>query len=182
MAEARVTLAERAALGHLNLRGDPADARFTVAVAQVFGTSLPTAPNTVAAGPRGIAYWLGPDEWLLVTAASDEATLGAALRTALAGVHSAVTEVSGGQVVIELRGAKVLELLAKECPLDLEAPEFAPGRCAQTRLAKAAVLLRPLEGGAVELIVRRSFCDYLWTWLADAGAEYGYVRRGGAAA
>ena len=177
MPEPGIVAIERATLGHINVRGDAGDARFAAAAVQAFGVALPTAANTVATGPRGVAYWLGPDEWLLVTAAADEAALASALRAALAGVHSAVTEVGGGQVVIELRGAQVRELLAKECPLDLEAPEFAPGRCAQTRLAKAAVLLRPLAGGAVELIVRRSFSDYLWTWLSDAGPERGFVRQ-----
>jgi len=177
MAEGGILALERAPLGHIDLRGNASDATFADAVAQALGAGLPLAPNTVVAGPKGVAYWLGPDEWLLVTPARDEAALAAELRRALAGVHCAVTAVSGGQVAIELQGAQVRALLAKECPLDLEGPELAPGRCAQTRLAKAAVLLRPLEGGAMELIVRRSFADYLWTWLGDAAAEYGFVRR-----
>ena len=180
MADDRLVVAERAALGHINLRGNAADARFAAAVGEAFGAGLPIAPNTVSVGPKGVAYWLGPDEWLLVTAARDEAALASALRGSLEGVFCAVTEVSGGQVVLELRGAAARELLAKECPFDLHAPDFAPGRCAQTRLAKAAVLLRPLEDGSMELIVRRSFFDYVATWLADAGAEYGLVRQPGA--
>ena len=48
------------------------------------------------------------------------------------------------------------------------------GACAQTRLAKAPVLVRRLDdGGAYEIVVRRSFADYLWLWLEDAAAEYG---------
>ena len=180
MAERGIVAFERAVGGFLNVRGTALDARFADAVAEAFGAGLPVAPNTVVFGPKGVAYWLGPDEWLLAMPAPEEAALAAALRRGLASLHAAVTEVSGGQVVIELRGAAVRELLAKECPLDLYAPEFAPGRCAQTRLAKAAVLLRPLDDGSVELIVRRSFAGYVWAWLADAGAEYGLVRPPGA--
>ena len=95
----------------------------------------------------------------------------AVLRDALGDVFSSVTEIGSGQTLIVLHAPTVRDLLAKECPFDLTAPSFAPGACAQTRLAKAAVLLRPLEGDAMELIVRRSFADYLWTWLADATAE-----------
>jgi sarcosine oxidase gamma subunit len=29
----------------------------------------------------------------------------------------------------------------------------------------------------MELIVRRSFADYLWTWLESAATEYGFERR-----
>jgi sarcosine oxidase subunit gamma len=79
-----------------------------------------------------------------------------------------VTEVGSGQTVIALRGAAVRDLLARECPFDLHAPEFRQGACAQTRLAKAAVLLRPTADQTLELIVRRSFAGYVWTWLADA--------------
>ena len=164
---------ERAFLGHLNLRGDAADARFLSAVTDVLGAALPTVPNTVVASRQAVAYWLGPDEWLLACPPEREAALARSLRDALGDVFSAVTEVGSGQTVIVLRGRANRDLLAKECPLDLGSPAFVPGTCAQTRLAKAAVLVRPLDGGDIELVVRRSFADYLWTWLVDAGAEYG---------
>jgi hypothetical protein len=35
------------------------------------------------------------------------------------------------------------------------------------------VLLRPLPDDGMEIIVRRSFADYLWSWLEVAAAEYG---------
>jgi sarcosine oxidase, subunit alpha len=161
---------ERPFLGHINLRGDPKDARFLAAVADVTGLALPTVPNTTAEGSAGVALWLGPDEWLLVTAGEREASLAAALQDALRGTHASVTEVGSGQTVIVLRGAGVRELLARECPYDLHAPEFRHGACVQTRLAKAAVLLRPMADQTLELIVRRSFARYVWAWLADAAA------------
>lgn len=164
----------RSAMGQVNIRGDAANAAFASAVERALGMALPSTPNTVMVRGDHVLYWLGPDEWLFVTATEREAPTARALREALAGTFSAVTEVGGGQVVVTLRGANVRELLAKECPLDLDAPAFAPGACAQTRLAKAGVLLRPLEGDAMQIIVRRSFADYVWTWLEDAAAEYGF--------
>ena len=160
--------------GHINLRGSLADARFSAAVSSVLGVGLPAVANTVVQGSAIAAYWLGPDEWLVATSGEREAALAAALREALADTFSSVTEVGSGNAVIVLRGAEVRELLSKECPLDLREPAFAPGACAQTRLAKAAILLRPLEADSMELIVRRSFADYVWSWLLDAGAEYGF--------
>ena len=160
--------------GHINLRGSLTDAKFGAAVSSVLGIALPEVANTVVEGSDVVACWLGPDEWLVVTPGAREAALAAALREALADVFSSVTEVGSGNTVIVLRGEEARELLSKECPLDLRAPSFVPGACAQTRLAKAAILLRPLEGDAIELIVRRSFADYVWSWLLDAGAEYGF--------
>lgn len=165
---------ERPFLGHLNIRGGRGDARFAATVARVLGMALPIAPNTVACDRDRVAYWLGPDEWLLVTPAGGDTVIADSLREALRDAFSAVTEVGSGQTVIVLQGRHARELLSKECPLDLLSPSFGPGACAQTRLAKASVLLRPLEGDGMELIVRRSFAEYVWAWLSDAGAEYGF--------
>ena len=170
----------RRVCAQLDIRGDAGDPAFAAAVERVLGVVLPRNPNTVAIAREGVAYWLGPDEWLFVSATASETALAAALREALGALHSSVTEVGGGAFVMELHGKAVRELLAMECPLDVDPAVFAPGACAQTRLAKAGVLLRPLEGGAMELIVRRSFADYLQRWLEDAAAEYGVVPLPGA--
>jgi sarcosine oxidase, subunit gamma len=144
---------------HVNLRGSPSDDGFFAAVRGVLGFELPRTANTTATGGGNVAYWLGPDEWLLATNFS--ATLARALRDALSGKFAAVTEVGGGNEVLVLEAATARERLAAECPLDLDPRAFGPGQCAQTRFAHAAVLLRPLEDGAIELVVRRSFADHV---------------------
>lgn len=163
---------ERAFLTHVNLRGDPRDDAFMAGVRGVLGVALPIEPNTVSTGTGCVACWLGPDEWLVI-AAPAATDLPGALRAAIGARFSSVTEVSGGQTVVELRGSAVRELLAKDCPLDLHPRALGVGQCAQTRLAKAAVLLRPLAADAMEVVVRRSFADYFWLWLQEAAAEYG---------
>ena len=172
-ADARVICAERSFLGHINLRGDADNAQFVAAVADVVGTVLPIAPNTVARGDAHVVYWLGPNEWLIVTPTQSEAAIARELRAALAGLFAAVTEVSGGQTVIALRGDAVRDLLAKGCPLDLHPRVFGVDHCAQSHLAKAPILIRQVdEAPSFEIIVRRSFADYLWIWLEDAASEY----------
>lgn len=169
----RVALDERALLGHIDVRGDPRDHRFTSAVEATLGIALPVAPNTVAEGPGATVCWLGPDEWLIVTSREREPALARDLRNALAGLLAAVTQVSGGQTVIVLRGRAARDVLAKGCPLDLHPRAFGPGRCAQSHLAKAPMLLRQVDADPTfEIVVRRSFADYLWLWLEDAAAEY----------
>ncbi|HXH04625.1 MAG TPA: sarcosine oxidase subunit gamma family protein [Candidatus Competibacteraceae bacterium] len=169
-----VLAAERAFLGHLNLRGDPADAAFRKAAEGVLGLALPCEPNTVAEGNGLTVYWLCPSEWLVVTAPDAEAALAAKLRQALAGQFAAVTEISSGQTVLVLRGDKARELLAKGCPLDLHPRVFGPGQCAQTLIAKAPALIRPLADGGYEVVVRRSFADYLWHWLEHVADQNQY--------
>jgi heterotetrameric sarcosine oxidase gamma subunit len=47
------------------------------------------------------------------------------------------------------------------------------GRCAQTTFAKASAVISNKSDGSFDLIVRRSFADYIARWLLDAGQEFG---------
>ena len=172
--DAAVVISELPFLGHLNLRGDSVDTGFTNAAEAALGLVLPTEPNTVAVNGEMLALWLGPDEWLVVTPPSAQTRLSESLEAALDGKHAAVTDVTGGQTVITLSGPRARDVLAKGCPLDLHPAVFKPGHCAQTLVAKANVTIRCVDGSpAFELIVRRSFAEYMALWLHDAAQDYG---------
>ena len=165
---ATVTLEIRAAVRQLNLRGDPGKAGLRAAAEEALGQALPVQPNTTTAGPHTIC-WLGPDEWLVLSATPDAANVATALEQALSKHGAAVNDVSGGQVLLHLTGSGVRDLLAKGCTLDFHPRAFAPGACAQSGLAKANVLIRLDEDGeAFDVVVRRSFADYLLRWLRHA--------------
>jgi sarcosine oxidase subunit gamma len=163
-------------VGHLNLRGDPADARFVEAVEGALQQPLPLVPNTVSDGDHRV-FWLGPDEWQVSTPRAGLAALVADLETVLEGQHTAVNDLGAGQVLLHLQGAACRDVLAGGCTLDLHPAVFSPGRCAQTGLAKAAVLLAPLgkAGGdeGMDVIVRLSYADYLLDWLTAMAGERG---------
>ena len=172
--EAGVRLMERPFLGHVNLRGDHAEPAFLEAVASVLGLGLPLEPNTVSEGDPNLALWLGPDEWLVLTPPGRQTEAVEALSTALGETFHAVNDVSGGQTVITISGEHARDVLAKGCTLDLHPRAFGPGRCAQTLVAKASVVIRQLdESPSFDLVVHRSFADYLAQWLEDAAQEYG---------
>ncbi len=159
-------------LGQINLRADVRNGQVVAGLESALGQPLPLDPNSLNSGQHRIA-WLGPDEWLVMTEA-DVPALIADIEAASPGAAMAVNDVSGGQVALELRGAPVRELLAKGCTLDLHPAAFGPGRCAQSGLAKANVLLCCYDDeSGMLLVVRRSFADYLCRWLAKAGEEYG---------
>jgi len=48
---------------------------------------------------------------------------------------------------------------------------FASGQCAQTNVAKAMGLIIARDDG-IDVVVRRSFSEYLWRWLRIACDEY----------
>lgn len=171
---ARVKIFERPFLGHLDLRGDPSDHEFLEGVERALGLALPVEPNTVSQGDGKQALWLGPDEWLIVTPSDEQGSVADRLVGALGGAHSSVTDISGGQTLINLSGERAREVLAKGCSLDLHPRAFGEGMCAQTLVAGANVILRWAgPEPSFNLIVRRSFADYLARWLHDAALEYG---------
>jgi sarcosine oxidase subunit gamma len=169
-----VTLCERPFLGHIALRGNGNDSRFITVCAGVLGVEPPVAPNTVVEGRDVAVCWLGPSEWLVLCAADAQQSWLDGLRKALAEIHSAVVDLSGGQTLIAIGGDHAADVLAKGTPLDLHSRAFGTGRCARTLIAKSAAFIRVIEPGqAFEVVVRRSFADYLWQWLRDAADEYG---------
>ena len=88
-----------------------------------------------------------------------------------------MTEVGESLACLHIAGPKARDVIAKGCPLDLHPRVFGGvGHCAQSHLAKTTVILHQVsETPGFDLYTRRSFSDYLWRWLEDAGREYGLV-------
>jgi len=176
---ASVTLGEVALCDMLNIRGDAADAGFVQAVQQATGLALPLVANTASLGEAGQLLWLGPDEWVLKLPPSGAhyqhpgpaEAMEATLRSALAGQHVSLVPVGHGFTTLVVRGAGAADLLARGCPLDFHPRAFAAGAVAQSHVAKAGATIVCLAAGThFELTVRRSFADYLFRWLCEAGA------------
>ena len=164
---------EQPLLGYINLRGRPDNAQFMQAAAKVLGTELPVTVNTWLLSGEFKIYWLGPDEWLIVTPADGQGALENSLRQALHEQFCSITDVSSGQTMLRISGDKARSMLQKGCSFDLHPREFKPGQCAQTLLAKAGVMIAMMDDSPVfELVVRRSFSDYLGLWLLDAAQEF----------
>jgi sarcosine oxidase subunit gamma len=114
---------------------------------------FPVEPNTTA----GNALWLGPDEWLVLGAVEEDYPDAAA-----------AVDVSANRVCFALTGDDVEDVLAQGCSLDLHPSAFAPGRCAQTLLARAQVILHRTDPETFRILVRPSYAPYLRAWLDDA--------------
>lgn len=172
-----VTVEVNPDLDTINLRGDPNDTKFVNKTNKVLRQDLPLAANHFSTGLSTV-YWLGPDEWLIVTPAGERPTLPTLLDDALQGMHASLNVLTGGQVAMRISGDNAVALLAKGCTLDLHPQTFLAGQCAQTGLAKAGILLSKVDNKidnspTFDLIVRRSFAEYLALWLERAGMEFG---------
>jgi sarcosine oxidase, subunit gamma len=172
-AQPAIYLSERPFLGYLNLRMEPTT-KLVELIEAVSGIRLPGEPNTFTETGELIVLWLGPDEWLIVTPSGAEAALAQKLRAALRDYCFALTDVTHGNTTMRVRGPKAAEVLSKGCSIDLNPLCFGATSCAQTLLAKAHIAIRFVDHSpAFDLIVRRSFAEYLALWLQDASLEYG---------
>lgn len=168
-----VRIAEVRDLGKIDLRGDPADRHFMSAVGRTLDLLLPTDPCTSTRQGEICALWIGPDQWLITCPRDRVLDLMTALDEALAAAHASTTDVSAGRVVFRLAGPNAADVLAKGCPLDLHPTNVKRGYVAGSALAKITALVHLVADGVIELHVGRSFADYLWAWLEEAGGEYG---------
>jgi len=79
-----------------------------------------------------------------------------------------VVDLSSARVILELSGPAARDVLASCCALDLHPRAFGPGRCAQTLVAKAPVLLAFVEERPTyRFYVRPSLASYVVGWLLD---------------
>ncbi len=171
-----VYLSERPFLGHLNLRADAGEPGFLEGVQRCLGISVPVNPNTFTENDTMTIVWLGPNEWLLITPPGSEAQIAEMLRGALQGLFFAIPDVTHGQTIIRIRGPRATDVLRKGCSLDLHPSVFGPGCCAQTLLSKVGTVILCVDHSpSFDLIVRRSFAEYLALWLKDAAEEYGFA-------
>jgi sarcosine oxidase subunit gamma len=162
-----VEIRERRGLTLLALRGRAGDARLEAAAQAALGLALPGRPGTSANAHDRCALCLAPGEWLIAA--------GAPAAGAAAGAAGALVDVSHGRTVLRLSGSDVRELLAQGCALELDGAAFAPGRCAQTAIARIPVLLhRAGEDAVFDLYCARSYSQSLWQWLTAAAGGFGY--------
>jgi sarcosine oxidase subunit gamma len=157
-------------LSQVNIR---ASAAVAVRVGAALGVALPVEPNTVSTRDGRSALWLGPDEWLVVDGSTRADEIKTAVRQAFMPDWGSVVDVSANRAVVELSGPHTRALLAKGCSLDLHPRSFRPGMCAQTLLAKTAVILWQTDDAPTfKVFVRASFAAHLARWLADASVEF----------
>lgn len=169
---AGVVIRESAFLGHLVLRGNAGDTAFVKGVEQALGLPLPRKAGGLAEGGDVSIQWISPDEWLIIVPGGREFATENRLRERLAG-HFAVINVSGGQTMLELSGPAVRDVLMKSTPYDVDPRNFPVGKGVASVFAKSTALIRRVGEDRWELVIRRSFADYIYRWVLDASEEFG---------
>jgi len=120
--------------------------------------------------------WLGPDEYLLLDLAAQDASAlataaaitAAAIEDALRDTPHALVDVSHRQFALEVSGPYAEVILRGACPLDLHISQFPVGMCTRTLLAKADITLWRTREDAFHMEVWRSFAPHVAASLIEA--------------
>lgn len=165
-----VALHEIPASGMIDLRLNPANAAVLGAAQRVLAMTLPLTPGKTIENAERVAWWFGPDQWLVKVppAVADSSIL------ALDQEGISAVDVSDLLAEFELAGPRATDVLRKGCAVDLHPRVFGPGDCALTALARVRVAVRQAdERPGYRILVERSVAQYLWSWLTDAMIEFG---------
>ena len=157
----------------INLRGK--NREFLKKVGQLLSIILPFEPNTSASNQEISILWLGPDEWLIYSNQIDLKkfnTIGESLYTELYQLNNgAVTYVSDQYTCINIKGDKVFELLSSGSPFNFNNFKNTKGAVAQTLFNHIDVIIHNKNINDLNLFVRRSFSNHLWSWINDSASR-----------
>jgi len=169
-----VSFKEEALLGHITLRMNADNAEQMSVAEKVLGVALPTQPLTSVSQGDVVVRWISPDEWLITVPGLQAFDIETAFQQNMTG-HYQVVNVSGGQTLVTLSGKHAKDVIKKSSPIDLHPSEFPVGKVVTSVFAKSSAVIRRSGEETFELVIRRSFSDYLWLWIQDASREYGLV-------
>ncbi|MFK8081986.1 MAG: sarcosine oxidase subunit gamma [Granulosicoccus sp.] len=174
-AAATVNLAESPLTGLLLLRVTDCADELNATLQKRCGLTL--SPRLQSHTQTGVCVrWMSPDCWLLSCPLDEAFDIENSLRAGVLG-HMAIVNVSGGHSILDMSGVHARDVLMKSTGYDTHPDHLPAGKVVNTTFAKTQVTLRCVElvdsMSRYEIIVRRSFSDYLGLWLQHAAAEYG---------
>ena len=159
----------------LIIRGKTKD--FITAVGKNLNMIIPTEANTSTSGEALTALWLSPDEWMLISykVVSEDFNTYVVEDNLINNISKvnlgAVTDVSDQFVMINIKGNKVFDLFATGSPFNFNKFKNKKGSVAQTILSHIDVIIHHTEINDVNLLVRRSFSEHLYSWINDSASR-----------
>ena len=155
----------------INLRGKNRD--FITKIGKELSIIPPTDPNTSSGNEKFNMLWLSPDEWLLYSNDKIDLKNNNSLEDKLFDQISkvklgSVTNVTDHWVMINLKGDNLFELLSAGCPFNFNDFKNSKDAVTQTLLNHIDVIIHNKKINDLNLFVRRSFSNHLWSWMNDS--------------
>ena len=159
----------------LNIRGKKRE--FFTNVGKTLNMILPTEANTSTTSDKLTSIWLSPDEWMIfsndiIEKNNNNYELENLLFANISKNNiGSISDVTDQFVMINMQGKKIYELLSSGCPLNFNEFKENKGTTAQTILNHIDVIIHHKSSDNVNLFVRRSFSEHLWSWINDAASR-----------
>ena len=156
----------------INLRGKKRD--FLTKIGKSLSIIPPTEANTSSGNDNLNIIWLNPDEWMVysnnkINSENDNYKLEDDLFNEISKMnYGSVTNVTDQWVMINLKGDKVFELLSTSCPLNFNKFKKTKESVVQTVMNHIDVIIHHKNINDINLFVRRSFSNHLWSWMNDS--------------
>jgi len=155
----------------INLRGKKRE--FVTNIGKILSIIPPVEPNTSSQNKDLNLLWLSPDEWMLYSNNLIEKNNNDKIETELINSisklnYGSVTNVTDQWVMINLKGDNVYELLSSACPFNFTSFKSKNGYVVQTIVNHIDVIIHNKNNNDLNLFVRRSFSNHLWSWLNDS--------------
>jgi sarcosine oxidase subunit gamma len=170
-----ISVKEISPIMKLNLRGKKRE--FFTAVGKHLDMILPTEANTSSSSSKLTAIWLSPDEWMVVSNELIEKNtnsydLEESLYNSISKTNlGAVIDVTDQFVMLELKGSKIYELFSSGSPYNFNDFRKKKGSTTQTLLNNIDVIIQNKGENLVNLFVRRSFSEHLFSWINDSASR-----------
>ena len=155
----------------INLRSKKRD--FITKIGKSLSIMPPTEANTSSGNENLDILWLSPDEWMIYSNEKIDLINNNNLENKLFNEVSknnfgSVTNVSDHWIMINLKGDKVFELLSSGSPYNFNNFKNTNGAVTQTILNHIDVIIHNKNINDLNLFVRRSFSNHLWSWINDS--------------
>ena len=155
----------------INLRGKKRE--FITNIGKVLSMIPPIEPNTSSQNKDLNLLWLSPDEWILYSNELMKTNSNDKIETELINSisklnYGSVTNVTDQWVMININGDNAYELLSSSCPFDFTIFKSKKGSVVQTIVNHIDVIIHNKNNNDLNLFVRRSFSNHLWSWLNDS--------------
>ena len=170
-----ISIKEVSPIMKLNLRGKKRE--FFTTVGKHLDMILPTEANTSSSSSKLTSIWLSPDEWMVISNETTEKDsnnydLEESLYNSISKTNlGAVVDVTDQFVMLELEGSKVYELFSSGSPFNFNEFKEKKGSSTQTLLNGIDVIILNKGINLVNLFVRRSFSEHLYSWINDSASR-----------
>ena len=170
-----ISIKEVSPIMKLNLRGKKRE--FFTTVGKHLDMILPTEANTSSSSSKLTSIWLSPDEWMVISNETTEKDsnnydLEESLYNSISKTNlGAVVDVTDQFVMLELEGSKVYELFSSGSPFNFNEFKEKKGSSTQTLLNGIDVIILNKDINLVNLFVRRSFSEHLYSWINDSASR-----------